>query len=83
MKSTIDNSKPVCKINIRLFNGETVNETFNTTNTLKDVCAFVEKTSGSKSFQLLDGFPPKPLTQMNKTIEELKIQGSTLTQRIG
>ena len=51
-------------------------------NTLKDVINFVVKASGASNFQLLDGFPPRPLTSYDKTIEELRLNGSTLTQRI-
>lgn len=83
VSSNVDKSKPTCRVNIRLFNGETVNEEFNLCQPFSDVVKFVEKASNSKKFQLLDGFPPKPITQMNKTIEELKLQGSTLTQRVG
>ena len=81
-KSQIDKEKPFCKINIRLFNGEIANEDFNITQTLQDIINYVKIKSGSNNFSLLDGFPPKPLTQMNKTIEELHLEGSLLTQRI-
>ena len=70
------------KINIRLFNGETVTGEFNLDNRLMDVLNFVEQASGSHSFQLLDGFPPRPLTAYESTIEQLRIAGSTLTQRL-
>lgn len=83
VSSSFDKSKPTCKVNIRLFNGQMVTEEFNLTQKLKDVVKFVEKASGSNKFSLLDGFPPRPLTAMDKTIEELKLQGSTLTQRLG
>lgn len=82
VKSTVDRSKPTCKVNIRLFNGQVVSEDFNLTQTLKDVIDFVMLKSGSYNFSLLDGFPPRPLTDYYKTIEELHLQGSLLTQRI-
>ena len=80
--SNVDKSKPTCKVNIRLFNGETVCEEFNLCNTVRDIMRFVENVSGSHNFSLLDGFPPRPIVQVDKTIEELKLQGSMLTQRI-
>ena len=80
--SNADRTKPTCKVNIRLFNGEVVNEDFNLTQTLQDVINFVQKKSGSNNFSLLDGFPPRPLTDYNKTIKELHLEGSLLTQRI-
>jgi len=82
VSSNVDRSKPTCKINIRLFNGEVVNEDFNLNNTLQDVINFVKRKSGSNSFSLLDGFPPRPLTSYNKTIQELHLEGSLLTQKI-
>jgi len=80
--SNVDKTKPTCKVNIRLFNGEVVNEDFNLNQTLQDVINFVTKKSGSHNFSLLDGFPPRPLTDYNKTIQELHLEGSLLTQRI-
>ena len=78
----IDKNKPLCKINIRLFNGEVICKEFNLNNTLKDIFNYVEKVSGSKSFSLLEGFPPKIIKQFDKSIEQLKLQESTLTQKI-
>ena len=80
--SNVDRTKPTCKVNIRLFNGEVVSEDFNLTQTLQDVINFVKKKSGSNSFSLLDGFPPRPITSYNKTIQELHLEGSLLTQKI-
>ena len=80
--SNVDRTKPTCKVNIRLFNGEVVSEDFNLNQTLQDVINFVKKKSGSNNFALLDGFPPRPLTDYYKTIQELHLEGSLLTQRI-
>ena len=80
--SNVDRTKPTCKVNVRLFNGEVASEDFNLCQTLQDVINFVKKKSGSDNFSLLDGFPPRPLTDYNKTIEELHLEGSLLTQRI-
>jgi len=81
--SNVDRSKPTCKVNIRLFNGEVASEDFNLNQTLRDVFNFVKKKSGSNNFSLLDGFPPRPITSYNKTIQELRLEGSLLTQKIG
>ena len=80
--SNVDRSRPTCKVNIRLFNGEVVSEDFNLNQTLRDVFNFVQRKSGSNSFSLLDGFPPRPITSYNKTIQELHLEGSLLTQKI-
>ena len=78
----IDIYKPVCSISIRLFNGEIVKCNFNYTQTLRDIYYYVRRISGSNNFTLLDGFPPKPLKDYDKTIGELKLENTTLTQRI-
>ena len=80
--SNVDRTRPTCKVNIRLFNGEVVSEDFNLTQPFQDVTNFVRKKSGSNNFSLLDGFPPRPITGYNKTIQELHLEGSLLTQKI-
>ena len=82
LKNSIDIFKPVCTINIRLFNGEIVKGQFNYTQTLRDIYYFVQKISGSNNFTLLDGFPPKPLRDYHMTIGQLKLENTILTQRI-
>ena len=82
VSSNVDKSKPTCKVNIRLYNGEVVSEDFNLNQTLKDIFNFVKRKSGSNNFSLLEGFPPRPLTSFNKTIQELHIESSLLTQKI-
>ena len=78
----VDIYKPVCSISIRLFNGEIVKCDFNYTQTLREIYYYVRRISGSNNFTLLDGFPPKPLNDYDKTIGELKLENTTLTQRI-
>ena len=77
-----DKSKPMCTINIRLFNGEIIKSEFNYSQTLREIYYYVQKISGSNNFALLDGFPPKKLRDYDKTIEYLKLENTTLTQKI-
>ena len=77
-----DKSKPLCTINIRLFNGEIIKSEFNYSQTLREIYYYVQKISGSNNFALLDGFPPKKLRDYDKTIEYLKLENTTLTQKI-
>ena len=76
VKNIVDIYRPVCKISIRLFNGEIIKADFNYTQTLRDIYFYVGKISGSNNFTLLDGFPPRTLTGYNRTIGELKIENS-------
>ena len=77
-----DGSKPLCTINIRLFNGEIIKSEFNYSQTLREIYYYVHKISGSNNFYLLDGFPPKKLMIYYKTIKFLKLENTTLTQKI-
>ena len=81
--SNVDRSRPTCKVNIRLFNGDAVNEDFNLNQTLRDVFNFVRRKSGGGNFSIVDEFPLRQLTDFNKTIQELHLDNSLLTQRIG
>ena len=69
-------------INIRLYNGEIIKAKFNYSQTLKDIYYQVSQLSGINKFYLLDGFPPKPLLKLDKTIWELNLENSVLTQII-
>ena len=82
LKNSLNFFKPYCTINIRLFNGEIAKGQFNYTQTLRDIYFYVRKISGSNNFTLLDGFPPKPLRDYDRTIGQLKLENTTLTQRL-
>ena len=82
IKSNVDRLQPVCSISIRLFNGEIIKAEFNYSQTLKDIYLYVRNISGSNNFVLLDGFPPKPLNKYGKSIGELGLQNTMLTQKI-
>ena len=79
---TVDNSKPTCFISVRLFKGDVIKGKFNCSQTIGDIYSMVKKFTRNYNFVLLEGFPPKPLTDYKKTIAELKLQNSVLTQRM-
>ena len=82
IRSYVDRLQPVCSISIRLFNGEIIKAEFNYSQTLKDIYLYVRNISGSNNFVLLDGFPPKPLIEYGRSIGELGLQNTMLTQKI-
>jgi UBX domain-containing protein 1 len=82
-KFEVDDSAPKTRINIRLHNGESLVQEFNLTHTLNDIRVFVGTVAPvNGTYDLVEGFPPKPLDGDLKTIKELNIQGSTLIQRL-
>lgn len=79
----VDPNSPSTNLNFRLYNGETITQSFNLTHTISDIFSFVSMVAPvSGNFQLVEGFPPKPLTQFDKTISDLKLQGTTIIQRL-
>jgi len=82
IKSFVDYLRPMCVISIRLFNGEIVKSQFNYSQTLADIYLYVRRLSGSNNFVLLDGFPPRPLIDYYRSIGELGLQNTVLTQKI-
>ncbi len=80
---SVDRNKPMTKINIRLNNGESITQEFNLSHTVQDIFSFVSNTAPViGTFQLVEGFPPKPLADMSKTIEQARLQGTSITQRL-
>ena len=82
IKNFVDIYQPICNVSIRLFNGEVVKAQFNYSQTLRDIYLYVRRISGCIKFHLLDGFPPKLLRDYDRTIYELNINNSLLTQKI-
>lgn len=80
--TSADLYSPVCHINIRLFNGEVIKASFNYGQTVGDIYVYVRNVSGSDNFVLLEGFPPKPITNYGSAIYELGLQNTVLTQKI-
>lgn len=79
----VDKDKPTCKINIRLYNGEMITQEFNLDQKLDDIIAYLSQVAPvSGSFKLVEGFPPKALTDYDKSIDQMKLQGSVITQTL-
>lgn len=78
----IDPSQPTTSLSIRLYNGDVVSGTFNSTQKLRDIYLYVKEISHRINFDLLEGFPPKPLKDYTKTILELGLENSMLTQKV-
>lgn len=75
--------EPTISISIRLYNGNIINGKFLGSHKLKDIYNYVKDISHRINFDLLIGFPPKPLTDYTKTISELGLDNTMLTQKVG
>lgn len=66
----MDESAPKTNIQIRFHNGERASVTLNLTHTVADIHAYVACAAPvDGEYQLITGFPPKPLSDPSKTIE--------------
>jgi len=78
----VDDTQPTTEVAIRLADGSRLRATFNLTHTIADVRRYLAVNGrGTQSgFGLRGGFPPRPLTDDTKTIQELNLQGATIVQ---
>ena len=83
-KPIVDPSKPQTLVNLRLCNGQTIKLELNNDHTVKDLYMYVESVApAAGSWNLVSGFPPKPLADMNLTLEQAKLLKSAITQKLG
>ncbi|KAM0853598.1 hypothetical protein ACQ4PT_050965 [Festuca glaucescens] len=81
---TVDDSLPSTSLQIRFADGSRLVARFNTSHTISDVRAFVDATRPGEAsdYTLQAGFPPKPLDDATKTIEEAGVANSVIIQRV-
>ncbi|XP_044957969.1 plant UBX domain-containing protein 4-like [Hordeum vulgare subsp. vulgare] len=81
---TVDDSLPSTSLQIRFADGSRVVARFNTSHTISDVRAFIDTTRPGETsdYTLQVGFPPKPLDDVTKTIEEAGVANWVIIQRV-
>mmetsp|Transcript_14607 Transcript_14607/g.16786 ORF Transcript_14607/g.16786 Transcript_14607/m.16786 type:complete len:248 (+) Transcript_14607:22-765(+) len=83
-KPKIDPSKPTTTVRIKFHDGKTVNLEVNMDTKVFVLFDYVLSAAPvDGDFKLIAGFPPKPITAVDKTIEEAELEGSTITQTLG
>lgn len=82
-KPIVDESKPKTTIQIRFHNGERANLTLNLDHRVADLHEYIMMAAPVEGdYQLVAGFPPKPLNDPMKTIEEAGLKSASVTQKI-
>ena len=82
-KPNVDEGQPKTTIQIRFHNGERGTLAVNMTHTVSDIHAYVLNAAPvDGEYQLVSGFPPKPLTDPSKTIEQAGLKNAAITQKI-
>lgn len=80
--STFDDSKPVASLTIRLMDGSRLTGRFNSSHTISDVVKFVrDMRPAAGEFKLMTSFPPKPLMDLEQTLEQAQLLNAMLIQR--
>ena len=79
----VDSSKPSTKIQIRFHNGDRQAVEFNVDNTVADIHMYVMQAAPvDGSYELISGFPPKPLDSPDLTIAAAGLKGASVIQKI-
>ena len=79
-KPVVDENAPKTTIQIRFHNGERASLIVNLTHTVADIHAYVKVAAPVEGeYQLLSGFPPKPLNDASKTVEQAGLKNSAIT----
>ena len=77
--------KPTTKIQVRLADGTKLIIILNLTNTINDLRMYIVNSRpnyAASPFSLSTSFPPKELTDEHLTIEEAKLQGAVVIQKV-
>ncbi|KAL9243887.1 hypothetical protein vseg_017724 [Gypsophila vaccaria] len=84
MGLVVDDKLPSTSIQLRLADGTRMVSRFNYHHTIRDVHAFINASrpsrAGAYTLQLM-GFPPKPLTDLDQTIEQAGLANSVVLQK--
>ena len=82
-KPAVDESKPKTQIQFRFHNGQRAALDVNHSHTVADLHAYITFVAPVEgSYQLVAGFPPKPLNDPNATIEAAGLIKASITQKL-
>jgi UBX domain-containing protein 1 len=80
---SLDPSAPIVSIQIRFHDGTKAAAKVNATHTIMDLRAWIEQNKPTPgSYDLLAGFPPKPLTDANQTVQAAGLSGGVVQQKL-
>jgi UBX domain-containing protein 1 len=79
----LDESKPKTTIQLRFHNGERASITVNLDQRVSVIHEYVMQAAPvDGDYQLVAGFPPKPIADPTKTIEQAGLKSAAITQKI-
>jgi len=79
----VDHNKPKTRVQVRLHTGKTEEVEVNLSTKVSEIFNYVWGLAPiTGEFELIAGFPPKALKDMNQTVEEAGLEDSKVTQRL-
>ena len=82
-KPNVDQGKPVTQIQFRFHTGQRATLEVNHDHKVQDLHNYISVVAPvDGSYQLINGFPPKPLLNPNATIEEAGLLKASITQKL-
>lgn len=82
-KPVVDESKPKTSIQFRFHNGQRAAIDVNHSHTVADLHTYIQFVAPVEgSYQLVSGFPPKPLNDPSATIEAAGLIKASITQKL-
>ena len=82
---SFDDSQPSTNIQIRLADGTRLVHRFNESSTVSDIRRFIRAARpdyASQNFQLLSGFPSKPLTEDNVSLKDANLLNAAISVKL-
>jgi len=80
---SVDKSKPVTTLQIRLHDGTKLVATFNLSHTVLDLRNFIDASqTGKRPYQIMTTFPKVILTNTEQTLEEAKLLNTVVVQSL-
>ena len=83
IRPMVNETKPKTAIRINLYTGQSVTLDVNLDHTVADIHTYVMSVAPiNGSYQLMSGYPPRPLADPSKTIKDAKLENANVTMAI-
>lgn len=77
----VDASQPSTSIQVRTANGKRKIVKINLSSSVRDLAAHLRDVADGKPFRLMAGFPPKPIDDLNQSVEAAGLKGASVNMQ--
>ena len=83
MRPLVDTTQPRTTIRITIYTGQVTTLELNLTHTVADIHTYVMSVAPTAgSYQLMSGYPPRPLADPSLTIKAAKLENANVAMRL-